>query len=193
MASLQNGQLGSYTLADNPELYEVQRNNNFDFIVTDIDNLLRVDADEGDNNAYIKNGSHTLRFSVVEAPIPMFTQGVIEIRRGNSVMKAAGAPTFDSGSLVINDYIGADGKSVLMAWQQLSYNVKTENVGRMSNYKKTCYLMEYTPDGELVRTWKLLGCWVSGLSEGSFNNEDTGKKTVTATIVYDKAFMELAE
>lgn len=184
-------QIGTYHLADNPTLYEVQRDNNFEFIVTGIDNILRVDADENDVNARIKNASQTLRFSVVSTSIPMFTQQPIEIRRGNTVMKAAGVPTFSDGSLVVNDFIGADTKSALMAWQNLSYDVKTERVGRMADYKKTCYLTEYTPDYKLVRTWKLMGCWVSGLSEGDFNMEQNGKKTITATITFDKAFMEL--
>ena len=74
--------------------------------------------------------------------IPMFTQDVITIKRGNSVMKGAGVPTFGDGSLVVNDFIGADTKSVLMAWQRLSYDVKTERVGNMADYKKICYLFE---------------------------------------------------
>ena len=184
-------QVGAYHLSDNPALYEVQRSNNFEFVVTGIDNILRVDADEGDDNAYITNAAQTLRFSVVQASIPMFSQEPITIRRGNSVMKAAGVPTFPDGSLVVNDFIGADTKSALMAWQNLSYNVKTERVGKMADYKKTCYLCEYTPDYQLVRTWKMLGCWVSGLQEDDFNMEDGNKKTITATIQYDKAFMEL--
>ena len=80
-----------------------------------------------------------------------------------------------------------------MAWQNLSYNVKTEKVGRMSQYKKNCYLLEYTPDYELVRTWVLKGCWISGLSMPDFNQEDGGKRQVTATIQYDAAFMEVPE
>ena len=80
-----------------------------------------------------------------------------------------------------------------MAWQNLSYNVKTERVGNMADYKKTCYLCEYTPDYKLVRTWKMVGCWVSGLSEEAFNMEGSGKKTITATITFDKAFMELPD
>lgn len=184
-------QIGAYHLADNPELYEVQRSNNFEFIVNGIDNLLRVGADASDGEAaYITNAQEVLRFSVVSASLPMFSQQAIEIRRGNSVMKAAGLPTFTDGSLVVNDYIGADTKSVLMSWQQLSYNVKTQKVGNMKDYKKTCYLQEYTPDYKLVRTWKLLGCWVSNIQEGEFNMEDGSKKTISATITYDYAIME---
>lgn len=193
MAESNITQIGAYHLSDNPTLYEVQRSNNFEFIVTGIDNILRVGAQPDDENAYINNASQVLRFSVVQASIPMFTQDVITIRRGNSVMKAAGVPSFSSGSLVINDFIGADGKSALMAWQNLSYNVNTEKVGNMADYKKTCFLCEYTPDYKLVRTWKMLGCFVSGLSEDSFSMEDGSKKTITATIEYDKAFMELPD
>lgn len=185
--------IGAYHLADNPTLYEVQRDNNFEFIVTGIDNILRVGANETDENAFIKNAQETLRFSVVSAPIPTFNQSVIEVKRGNSIMKAAGVPTFKEGSVVVNDFIGADTKSALMAWQQLSYNVKTERVGAMADYKKTCYLQEYTPDYKLVRTWKMVGCWVSDISEGDFNMESNGKKTITATIQYDKAFMEMPD
>lgn len=186
-------QVGSYHLADNPELYEIQRSNNFEFIVTGIDNILRAGADGTSDNDYIINAQNTLRFSVTQASIPMFTQQPIEIRRGNSVIKAAGVPTFSDGSLVINDYIGADGKSVLMAWQNLSYNVKTERVGNMKDYKKLCYLQEFTPDYKLVRTWELYGCWVAGLSEDGFNMEDGGKKTISATISFDKAYMVMPD
>lgn len=186
-------QIGSYHLADNPELYESQRDNNFEFIVTGIDNILRVGAEPGDTSPNIENASQTLRFSVVSSSVPMFSQEVLSIRRGNSIMKFAGAPTFSDGTLVVNDYIGADTKSALMAWQNLSYNVKTEKVGNMKDYKKMCYLCEYTPDYKLVRTWKMLGCWVSGLTESDFSMDSAGKKTISATISFDKAFMELPE
>lgn len=63
----------------------------------------------------------------------------------------------------------------------------------MADYKKICYLQEYTPDWELVRTWKLIGCWVSGISEDTFSNESTSKKTITATIQFDRAYMELPD
>lgn len=184
--------IGAYHLADNPDLYEVQRANNFDFIVTGIDNIVRAGMDDIPENR-IANASHVLRFSVKKASIPFFTQSTIEIKRGNSIMKAAGAPTFAAGSITVYDYIGADSKSALMAWQNLSYNAKTEKIGAMKDYKKTCYLNEYTPDYKLVRTWKLLGCWISGLSESEFSHDNTDKQEITATIEYDKAFMELPD
>ena len=185
---------GAYHLANNPKMFEPARTNNFRFVVTDLDNILRVGyTAEDSGNTRIANAQEVLEFSVSKATIPQFTQEEIVIRRGNSVMKAAGLPTFNDGSLVINDYIGADGKSVLMAWQNLSYNVDTQMVGYMSDYKKNCWLIEYDPQYKMVRQWVLYGCWVSGISQEDFDMENGGKRMITATIKYDYAKMQLPD
>lgn len=188
---------GTYHLADNPKLYEPARSNNFEFVVTNIDSLLRAGVKESgltDESNYITNGQETLRVSVVSSSVPHFTLGVIDIRRGNNTMHVAGTPTFDSHQLVLNDYMGARTKSVLLAWQALAYDVRTEKVHRMENYKKDCYLYEYSPDyDEVIRKWRLVGCWISGLSEDPFSAESNDKRTVTATIIYDKAIPMLSD
>ncbi len=186
---------GTYHLGDNPTLYDPQRSNAFEFVVTGIDNLLRAGYDGTEENAYITDAQETLRLSVDGASIPMFSQSTIEIKRGNSTIKFAGTPTFDSGSITVIDYMGADTKSALMAWQALSYNVKTDRVGNAADYKKDCYLLEYTPDfSRIVRQWLLKGCFVSGLSEDAFSMNGGGdKKTISATISYDRAIMSLPD
>ena len=185
--------IGTYHLADNPDLYEVLRSNTFEFVVTNIGDLLRAGAVEGDGRPLIINGQEVLRLSVVKAPIPNFKQEVLEIKRGNTVMKMAGVPTFDSGTIVVRDFIGADTKSVLMAWQKLSYDVKTEKVGRMSAYKKDCTLIEYTPDWKQVRYWILKGCWISEITGEDFDMESGATKTISAKIEYDRAEMHLPD
>lgn len=186
---------GAYHLANNPKMFEPARTNNFRFVVTDLDNILRVGytADDPANLSRISNAQEVLEFSVTKATLPQFTQEEIVIRRGNSVMKAAGLPTFNDGSLAINDFIGADGKSVLMAWQNLSYNVDTQMVGYMSDYKKNCWLIEYDPHFKMIRQWILYGCWVSGISQEDFDMENGGKRVITATIKYDYAKMQLPD
>lgn len=183
-----DNQYGAYHLADNPELYDVQRDNNFEFIVTDVDGLINLS-----NGSVIANAQNILKFSVVSASIPMFTQEVIHIKKGNSTIKLAGVPSFSDGQIVVNDFIGADTKSALMSWQHLSYNVNTDKVGSAKNYKKTCYLIEYTPEYRKVRTWKLYGCFISGLNESAFTSENSNKKTIEATIAFDRAVMELPD
>lgn len=188
--------IGTYHLAANAELYEISRSNNFEFVVTGFDELLRVGAFEEtaeDLSDYVKGSQEILRLSVVKASVPHFTQSIIEVKRGNTVMKAAGVPTFSEGSLVVNDFIGADTKSVLMAWQRLSYDVTTEKIGRMVDYKHDCTLIEYTPDYEQVRYWDLKGCWISGISEGEYDMENGDKRQITATIQFDKAIMHMPD
>lgn len=189
---------GTYHMATNPAFYEPQRANNFEFVVTKINNLTRAGATSNTSTGgkiETVNGTTAqkiLRYSVVSASVPHFTQEPITIRRGNSYLKYAGVPSFPDGKLEIVDYIGADSKSILMAWQNLSYNVKTEKVGLASDYKRDCYLIEYSPDLQVVRRWIMHGCWVSGIEEAPYNSEENAKKTVTATIQYDSAEVDVS-
>ena len=176
----------AYHMADSPNLYEPQRSNNFEFIVSGLSTLVIPDGSGRTISA--QNASDAIRLSVASSSVPHFSQGVIEIQRGNNTVKYAGVPSFNAGTLVINDYIGLEAKMALEAWQNLSYNVRTQKVGLAGDYKKECSLVEYTPDYQPVRKWVLQGCWISELSEDNFSNEDNSKHTVTATIQYDRAY-----
>lgn len=188
--------LGTYYLTDNPKYYEIQRSNNFLFYVSGLSKKIGH-ADGFDIkalNAYAyENADDIIKISVNKASVPHFTQSTIQVKRGNNTMKFAGVPEFGSGSIELNDYIGAGTKEVLLAWQSQAYNVHTEKVGLASDYKKDAYLLEYTPDYQLVRTWKLMGCWISGLSEGEYSHDSADKHTISATIEYDKAWIDLSD
>ena len=181
--------LGTYYLTDNPKYYEIQRSNNFVFYVSGLSKAFNIA-----NNKYAQdNADDVIKISVNKATVPHFTQSAIQVKRGNNTMKFAGVPEFGSGSIDLNDYIGAGTKDVLLAWQNKSYDVRTEKVGLASDYKKDAYLLEYTPDYQLVRTWKLMGCWISGLSEGEYSHDSADKHTITATIEYDKAWIDISD
>lgn len=180
-------EFGTYHLADNPAQYQPVRTNNFRFIAQGLDRLLRVGGNENDSNDYITNGTEIIDFSVVSFDVPHFNQQVIEISRGNSKVKYAGVPSFGNGNLVINDFAGADGKSVLEAWQALSYDVVNDTIASSDKYKIDAMVFEYLPDNTLLRYWELKGCWVSQLSETGWSNDSPGKKTVQAQITYDRA------
>lgn len=186
--------IGTYHLAANPNFFEPSRTNNFEFVVTDIDNIIRAGMDGTESSAVqkIKNAQEIISLSVVSTSVPHFTQSTIEIKRGNSTLKYAGTPSFSAGTLRVNDYIGADTKAALMAWQSLSYNVYTEKVGLASQYKKDCWLVEYAPDGQVVRQWRMHGCWISALSEDDFNAEQNDKRQITVTIEYDRAELDVS-
>lgn len=187
-------QLGTYHMIDNnPALYEVGRSNNFEFIITGVNSILKAGAivapgaTAQDSDLVATTGDDTVRLSVAKAFVPNFTQDEIMIQRGNTKMYAASVPTFDAGTLVVNDFIGLDTKSVILAWQRLSYDATTERVGRMADYKKTCFLIEYTPDFQIVRKWRLDGCWCKGVSEAEFSMDDNSKRMISATVRFDRA------
>lgn len=179
----------TYYLTDDPTHYEIQRNNNFVFYVTGLNAKLRIVQNEYAQ----KNAEDVLKVSVESSSVPHFKQSALSLKRGNSTMKFAGVPEFDSHTLKLDDFIGAGTSDVLNAWQQLSYNVRTEKVGLASDYKIDAYLLEYTPDYQLVRTIKMMGCWVSGISEDDFDHNSNNKHSMTATIEYDKAWIDTSD
>ena len=108
---------GAYYLAQRPELFELARGNTFTFYVSGLDSLVRAGYTGTETNSTISDTAESmLELSVKQVSMPKFSQEPIMLRRGNSVMKAAGLPTFSEGSLTIDDFIGADGRSILMAW-----------------------------------------------------------------------------
>lgn len=186
--------VGAWHLTNNPRDFELSRNNMFELVVYDIDELLRAGATTKEYDDFIRNGQDRIRLSVTRASIPNFTQGKIEINRGNTTMKAAGVMSFSDGSLEVNDYIGADPRAVLLAWQRLSGDIVTEAVGRMVDYKKNCTLIEYTSDGEVVRYWDIQGAWLSEVNIGDWNMDSGNqKRTISATVVYDRAIPHEAD
>lgn len=187
--------LSAQHISTNLANYESARTGFFSLIVDNIDNIVKAsysgtagDAADGDK---IARAQETLKLNVVKAPVPHFNLKVERYKRGNDTVKFAGTPEFKEGSIVVDDVVGMDTKSVLMAWQALAYNVHTRKGGRMKDYKKNCTLIEYTQDFEQVRSWTLYGCWISDLTEGDFDKENDGKRQITAKLEYDRAEMNL--
>ena len=177
--------------------YEAARTGFFSLIVDDLDNIIKATY-TGDHAAApdtdkIAKAQEVLKLNVITADVPHFELETLQYKRGNEVVKFAGTPTFSSGSVKVDDVVGLDTKSILMAWQGLAYNVHTGKGGRMKDYKRKCVLVEYTQDYEQVRSWDLYGCWIKGLSEDAFDKENDGKRAITATIEYDRAIMREAE
>ena len=181
---------GAYHLADHPELYESARNNTFKFILNaDLDSLIPagLDADLATENDYLNNSQERLACSVITTSIPQFKLGTISIKRGNSQVKFAGTPEWSSGTLKLNDFVGARTKDIIMAWQARAYNILNDTVALASNYKYDCTLIEYNPDmTKVIREWTLKGCWISSVDESEFDTQNHEERTFTATLEYDR-------
>ena len=187
--------LSAQHISTNLANYEAARTGFFSLIVDDIDNIVKArysgDPKAASTSDNIARAQEPLKLNVTKAPVPHFSLATLEYRRGNDVVKFAGVPTYDAGDITVDDVVGMDTKSILMAWQALAYNVHSRKGGRMKDYKKNCTLIEYTQDFEQVRSWTLYGCWISKINEGDFDKENDGKRQITATIENDRAEMEL--
>jgi hypothetical protein len=183
---------GMQHMAGQKHLVEEQRSTDFEFVVTQLDGLPRI-TDGADRGNY-ENAQEILRFSVATASVPHFEISPLETRRGNSVQKFAGTPSFSDGEITVYDFIGSDTAGILMAWQHQAYNVYTDKVGLMEDYKRDAVLIEYTPDRQIVRKWNLYGCWVNNISEDTFDHEsDQSTRKLTATIQYDLARLDIED
>ena len=188
-------------ISANLAAYESARTGFFLFTVSqeELGNLLRPTytgdpSAATDANKYAASEAYEdIKLAVTKTDVPHYSVEKLQYRRGNDVINFAGVPTFNDGSLTIDDYVGLDTKSLLMAWLRLAYDPYTRKGGRMKDYKKTCHLIEYTQDYEEIRRWDLEGCFITGLSEDPFDRASDGKRQITATLVYDRAVMVMPE
>lgn len=174
-------------------LYEAARTAFFTLVVEDLDNIIKAsyagDPAAATDSDRIAKAQEYLQLNVVKFDVPHFKLDTAAYKRGNEEIKFATTPSFDSGTITVDDVIGLDTKSILMAWQGLAYNVHTRKGGRMKDYKKNCTLVEYTQDGVPVRSWRLYGCFITSINEDSFDKESDGKRQISANIEYDRAEM----
>ena len=189
--------LNTTHISTNLRNYEAARSGFFTLVVDDLTNLLKPnfkgDAREATDADRIQNAQTVLKLNVVAATVPQFSVGTEEFRRGNDTVKFATVPTWEGGSLTVDDIVGLDTKSLLISWLYLAYNPHTRKGGRMADYKKTETLCEYTQDYELIRTWTLEGVFITKVTDDEFNREQDGKRQLKVEFSYDRAIMDLPE
>jgi hypothetical protein len=205
ITELSNKEISARHISTNLANYEAARSGFFTLLVdfskapdgsSAVESVDLIKANQGAGASDVitsAKAQEILKLNVVSAPVPHFSVKVEEFKRGNDTIKFAGTPTFESGSIKVDDFIGVNAKDTLMAWQALTYNVHTRKGGRMKDYKKTATLIEYTQDFEEVRSWTLYGCWVSKLSESEFDKSNDGMRQITADIQYDYAYLNSDE
>lgn len=187
--------LNTRHISTNLANYEAGRTGFFVLEIHGLDNLLKPDypgdPEVATGSDRLENAAEYLRLNVLKCPVPHFEISTNTYRRGNDVVHFAGIPTWNGGTIVVDDIVGLDTKSILMAWLYLAYNPHTRKGGRMKDYKKTATLIEYTQDYEPIRTWTLDGIFITKLTEDDFDRENDGKRQISADFVFDRATVAL--
>lgn len=176
--------------------YEPQRTNNFELQITGLNTIVRAGFSEGGTNGFSSDiwkrlgETETIQeliLSIRSAFSPKTSISILEIPYGNTKTKFAGVPSYDTGTIVWNDYYDQDTELILKAWQSAAFDESTGAVGDAINYKRTAYLTMFSPSGRKARRWKLYNCWVSDVNGDDFSNENNNVRGLSATFVYDKA------
>lgn len=155
--------------------YEVQRTNNFRFVI----NLQK----EGDGTGNL------IELACDTTGLPNISNEPIELEYGNSNVKVAGKATTDDVSVAVKDFIEADVEKILWNWRMEVYNPETGKVGWATNYKKQASVVQYGPNGECLRTWKLIGVWPTSLDLGDMDYSSGDKKQITMNLSVDNAYL----
>lgn len=151
--------------------FEVQRTNNFEIQI------------EG-----VTEETRTLVLSVVSGFLPNESNEVITLNYGNTQVTVAGAARpNNTGTLVVRDLVQQDIEQAIDRWRSQVYNKNTDGIGFAFDYKKDATVVQYAPDGTLVRSWILQGVWPSAVDYGQISYESPGVKTISITLNYDKA------
>lgn len=153
----------------NKDDFEPQRTNNFEVQFTNLD------------------GSETITLATADFGAPDISVSTLDVSYGNSKVHFAGTPSYSGGSFTCNDFIGLNVEKILNAWFKKVYNPETETIGKASEYKKTAYLSEFSPDYTLVRQWELIGCFPTQLNLGSYSQSNNSVRSVSLNISYDYA------
>lgn len=150
-------------------------------------NHFEVQFNEGDNKEV---WDESLTLLVKSFPLPKETTEVNTLDHFNQQIKLAGKTTFSGGELVIHDAIDKDVEILFRKWRNRVYNASKGTVGYAADYKSNGTIVEYSPNGETGRKWRLVGCWPSEVNYGDLDYETGGYKDITCTIVYDWAYRD---
>lgn len=130
-----------------------------------------------------------ITLAVTKTSLPQISMSVVELHHVNSSAKMGGKVEYGDGSLEVIDAIRKDIEKIINDWQKQVYDPETDLMGWAEDYKKDALLTQYGPDGSYERTWKLEGVWPSSVEYGDLAYEGSDKKTISATLTYDRAYL----
>ena len=112
-------------------------------------------------------------------------QDVITVHYGNGIIKFPGKVTFNDVEWTLNCYCSPNVLESLRAWRKTIYDATTERMGLPTEYLRTVYFIRYDGQGNPRDVIKSPGVWISGLKNGSMNQEG-GLVQVGVTLVISK-------
>jgi len=148
--------------------FEPQRKNNFTLVIPVDDSTL-------------------IQRALDSFPLAKEANDEIAINFGNEVRKVAGKATYESLQLVLKDFVDEQVAQQLITWRRLVYDPNTGAIGLAKDYKKSGEVIMFGPNGEVERTWEIIGIWPSKLDPGNGDMNANENNKITTTLTIDKA------
>ncbi len=133
-------------------------------------------------------GTTEIQMALASCPLPKPGVGELTIPYGNEERFVAGVAKFDAVALVVKDFVRHGILRAVRQWRTMVYDPRTGAIGWARNYKKTCDIVMFGPDGSHWRVWRCIGVWPSRLNEGDFKmSESADNNRIEMTLEMDKA------
>ncbi len=132
-------------------------------------------------------GENNIRLALEAAALPSVAVEEIPLNFLNTTRWVAGRAIYDTIPLVVKDMVDVGVASAIKDWHEQVYNPETHKIGLAKNYKKVADLVLFGPDGELQRTWSLLGCWPVSVNYGQLDMNSSDKVLIETVLRYDRA------
>jgi hypothetical protein len=174
--------------------FEPQRTNNW-FIEIYLDALISQAASFGAGGFPTLAGMSnvdTLKLSLQAAFNPSSAKEDIQVPYLNEVIFFAGRRMVDPGSIELIDYVDKSTADIVYAWDTMTHDYVTGQVGLARNYKKRACIINFAPDGSFQRYWWLQGCWPQAVNYagGGLNMASSEPVKIALTLRYDRFFRQ---
>jgi len=124
-------------------------------------------------------------FMIKNVKAPTFTDNVVKLDHINSYRKIRGKREWAEMTMTLYDPITPSGAQAVMEWARLSYESVTGRAGYRDFYKKELTLKILGPVGDVVSEWKVVGAFVTSMSQGSFDWATSDVAELTMTVAMD--------
>jgi len=131
--------------------------------------------------------AEVLRLSVKAGFLPNVENDDITIPWGNEERYVAGKAKFAAGTVMFHDYVDQRTKEALMTWRRQVYNEVNGAIGLAAFYKREVRIIQFGPDGTILKTWKLVGCFPRKLNPGEADYSSGEANVIEVEFRYDKA------
>lgn len=133
---------------------------------------------------------HEIALAVASFGLPTIANDPVEVPHVNHRIKFAGQAVFSGAeTLEVVDFVGRDVEGMLYDWRLEVYNPWNDVMGLAANYKEEADVLEFAPDGEAIRAWRLEGVWPTTVSFGdSMTYDGSEVKRCNVTMAYDRGY-----